>query len=61
MTDKEQNSETSISGDNHLKSETPLKTCRSPHSENGDPNCTGVCQRTDGHSGKHKDQHEHDY
>jgi hypothetical protein len=36
-------------------------TCRSAHADHGNANCTGVCQRPHGHSGKHKDQHGHEY
>lgn len=39
-----------------------MPTCREPHAENGNANCTGVCQRRKDHiDAGHRDQFGHWY
>lgn len=43
--------------ENKLSEDKPTKPkCKSAHSDNGNANCTGVCQLKKDHSGSHEDQ-----
>jgi hypothetical protein len=41
--------------------EVTAEKCPSFHADHGNANCTGRCQKEKGHSGKHKDQHGHEF
>ena len=51
----------SLMAETDRKTETAAEKCRAAHSDHGNANCTGVCQGDKGHSGKHKDQMNHEY